>query len=490
MNGSSIYRVWDPESERVPTSHNCFVEEGISAYENMANIGVNSKGETSSTVDPVASSSEVTGPDPRVPLLSRYSSISGGVSTPATPARRPSLLQRFQGLHDVNPNDLRSLNTPQLSMPSTESRDSTPSVRYPVIAGHLPSSPTPFNVAADYPTLNFESSPLSTPPQDPQLPGSFDDSSAHVSYAYAAISSSDVVEPSTYKQAVESPLCDKWKQAMKEEICSLEENNTWDVVPVPSGQHILQGRWVYKVKRDAHGQVSRYKARWVVKGYKQQFGIDYDQTFASVVKPQTYKTLFALVAHYNLEADQMDVTTAFLYGPIDQIVYVELPHGYGLPGMVALLNKALYGLKQAPRLWYKTLHDHLTSLGFRRLDSDHSVFFQVNDGVIIAVYVDDLLIGDDKPAIQDVKVRLADVFKMSDLGPVSYYLSMTLPLYSHNLSDSSLMNLSADSPVAIFERCARYPSDGALALKLPVYFAVLCSIIGVGLGSHLLCCMR
>jgi len=84
----------------------------------------------------------------------------------------------------------------------------------------------------------------------------------------------------------------------------------------------------------------------------------------SVVKLQTYKTLFALAAHYDLEVDQMNVTTAFLYGFIDQIVYVELPHSYELSDKVALLNKALYGLKQAPHLWYKTLHNLLMSLDF------------------------------------------------------------------------------------------------------------------------------
>jgi len=133
---------------------------------------------------------------------------------------------------------------------------------------------------------------------------------------------------------------------------------------VLSDQHVLKEHWVYKVKRDAHGQVSRYKAHWVVKGYKQQFDIDYDQTFVSVIKPQTYKTLFVLTAHYDLEVNQMNITTAFLYGSINQVVYVELPHSYGLSDKVALLNKALYGLKQAPHLWYKTLHDLLMFLGF------------------------------------------------------------------------------------------------------------------------------
>ncbi len=130
-----------------------------------------------------------------------------------------------------------------------------------------------------------------------------DESDAHVSYTYAAISIDDIVKLTTYKQAVKSPLCDKWKMAMKNEIQSLKNNNMWDIVNVLSDQHVLKGRWVYKIKCDTHGQVSCYKAHWVVKGYKQQFDIDYDQTFVSVIKLQMYKTLFVLAAHYDLEVN-------------------------------------------------------------------------------------------------------------------------------------------------------------------------------------------
>jgi len=91
--------------------------------------------------------------------------------------------------------------------------------------------------------------------------------------------------------------------AMKNEIQLLKNINMWDIVNMLSDQHVLKGCWVYKVKCDTHGQVSRYKACWVVKGYKQQFDINYDQTFVSVVKLQTYKTLFVLAAHYDLEVD-------------------------------------------------------------------------------------------------------------------------------------------------------------------------------------------
>ncbi len=96
-----------------------------------------------------------------------------------------------------------------------------------------------------------------------------DESDAHVSYAYAAISIDDIIKLITYKQAVKLPLCDKWKMAMKNEIQSLKNNNTWDIVNMLSDQHVLKGRWVYKVKCDTHDQVSCYKAHWVVKGYEQ-----------------------------------------------------------------------------------------------------------------------------------------------------------------------------------------------------------------------------
>ncbi len=119
----------------------------------------------------------------------------------------------------------------------------------------------------------------------------------------------------------------------------------------------------------------------------------------------------------------MNVTTAFLYGSIDQVIYVELPHSYELSDKFALLNKALYDLKQAPHLWYKTLHNLLMSLGFCWLNFDHSMF--IWNSVIIAVYVDDfLLVEKNKSAIQDVKQCLNDMFKMSDLDSVFYYLDM------------------------------------------------------------------
>ncbi len=152
----------------------------------------------------------------------------------------------------------------------------------------------------------------------------------------------------------------------------------WVLVPaqdVEQGHKPLSRKWVFKVKRDVNGAIARFKARWVVRGYLQQFGIDFDQTFAAVVKPRAFRVLFAIAAYYNLDINQMDIKTAFLYGMIDQLVYVQIPKGVETTankGMVCKLLKALYGLKQALRLWYKRLFRFLLEkLGLKRINAAH-----------------------------------------------------------------------------------------------------------------------
>jgi len=233
-------------------------------------------------------------------------------------------------------------------------------------------------------------------------------------------------EPKSWKDAMSHNGRAKWLQAANDEMDSLVSNGTWTLVDPPVNRNVLKGRWVFKYKRGPSGEVIRHKARWVVKGYEQQHGIDYDETFASVVKPMSYKALFAIAAALDLEIEQMDVKTAFLYGCVQEDIFVEQPHGLNdNSGRVCKLNKALYGLKQSPRVWYKTLSTFLGEAGFTPLDADHSVF--VKNSTYIAAYVDDLLlVGPDKADIQRVKDQLSQRFSMTDLGPMTYYLGMTV----------------------------------------------------------------
>jgi hypothetical protein len=162
----------------------------------------------------------------------------------------------------------------------------------------------------------------------------------------------------------------------------------------------------------------------VVRGYEQREGFDYTETFASVVKPMSYKALFAIAAASDFAIEQMDVKTAFLYGNIEENIYVEQPTGLNeISGKVCKLLRALYGLKQAPRVWYHTLKSFLETLRFCPLSSDPGVF--TRQSTYIAVYVDDLLIiGPNMSEIRKIKLELCKRFQMSDLGPCTYYLGM------------------------------------------------------------------
>ena len=127
---------------------------------------------------------------------------------------------------------------------------------------------------------------------------------------FAFLTQLDVIEPATYNAAMGSKYPSRWTQAMMDEWQSLIDNETWDLVDsstVPNDHSVLKGKWVFRVKRGRDGKITRFKARWVVKGYLQQYGLDYDQTFAAVVKPMAFRILFALAAYHDLDIDQMDV---------------------------------------------------------------------------------------------------------------------------------------------------------------------------------------
>ena len=239
----------------------------------------------------------------------------------------------------------------------------------------------------------------------------------------------DYTEPETYKQAMNDAYKRfEWELAMGNEYESLMKNQIWVLVIPPPGINILDGKWVYKCKRGADRSIIRYKARWVVRGFQQREGQDFFATFATVIKPISYKALIAIAAAYDLEIEQMDVKTAFLHGNVLEKIYIYQPKGFDDgSGRVCLLNKALYGLKQSPRIWYQFLSKFLEELGYRHIDEDYSVFLNPDTNTIVAMYMDNILImGANKQAISDLKSRLNERFEMSDLGPCSQYLGMSV----------------------------------------------------------------
>ena len=233
-------------------------------------------------------------------------------------------------------------------------------------------------------------------------------------------------EPNNRKSALASAEREQWEQAMQEEYNSLIENQTWRVVKRPADRKVLTGRWVFKRKLGSNGEVARHKARFVVRGFSQIYGLDFDETYASVVKSASYRMLFALQARYGWKCHQMDIKTAFLNGNLEHEIFVEPPDGYPeARNQVLKLCKSLYGLKQAPRQWYFKLRAFLEENGWRVSNFDPSVFIQDNDNLIMEVYVDDInIFGINEDRIIAMKHQLAARFNMTDLGLCAYYLGM------------------------------------------------------------------
>src|SRR5215217_5440423 len=164
---------------------------------------------------------------------------------------------------------------------------------------------------------------------------------------------------------------------------------------MPSSKGVIGCKWVDKIKSNADG-TTRYTARLVIKGYEQQEGVDYAETFAPVAKFVTLRLLIALSAQFDWEIDQMDVVTAFLHPTISEDVYMSQPDGYLQGNSICKLNKALYGLKQAPRAWYTDIDRYVISIGFRRSTADSNLYISPN--VLLLLWVDDILIFVRKPS--------------------------------------------------------------------------------------------
>ncbi|RVW93405.1 Retrovirus-related Pol polyprotein from transposon TNT 1-94 [Vitis vinifera] len=130
-------------------------------------------------------------------------------------------------------------------------------------------------------------------------------------------------DPVSFSQAMESDDSSKWMEAMNEELKSMAHNSVWDLIKLPDSCKPVSCKWVFKTKRDAKGNIERFKAKLVAKGFTQKEGIDYRDTFSPVSKKDSLRIIMVLVAHFDLELHQMDVKTAFLNGNLDEDIYME-----------------------------------------------------------------------------------------------------------------------------------------------------------------------
>ena len=223
------------------------------------------------------------------------------------------------------------------------------------------------------------------------------------------------------KKALSEP---SWKASMKREMNSQIENKTWLLVKREPGMKVLPCSWVYTIKTDAEGQKT-YKSRLVIGGNHQTFGLDYNETFAPVVKYTTVRLALAIATYLNWEVHQMDFVTAFLNASVDEQIFMRQPAGFEVdgPDTVCKLSKSLYGLKQAPRRWNEMFDECLLSLGYLRGTADTSIYLK--NGIIICVYVDDIiLLSPFMDFIDEFKSQISRKFKVKDLGPLKLILGM------------------------------------------------------------------
>lgn len=247
---------------------------------------------------------------------------------------------------------------------------------------------------------------------------------------YSATVQSD--DPVTYSEAVDRPDGTKWMDAMTCELQSLIKNKTWTLQNLPAGKKAIECKWVYKTKVNATDESIRYKARLVAKGYAQKRGLDYEETYAPVVRYTSIRLLFALAAKMDLDIEHLDVVTAFLHGELKEEIYLAQPEGFEQPGnenKVCKLNKAIYGLKQGSRAWNEKLDKTLTRLGLTRCKYDQCVYYHMYEDslIIIAVYVDDLLMFTNSTRLKTrLKQELMKEYEMKDLGEAKTCLGIQI----------------------------------------------------------------
>ncbi|KAJ9539166.1 hypothetical protein OSB04_031899 [Centaurea solstitialis] len=435
--------------------------------------------------------------DPFVELSSNAdasTSTSSSSDPPATSSELDSLFEYFyDDLYGTN-----QISSSTVGISSTPSSSTTPSSEV---------SPTSSIPCSDLPSI--VSSPSSSPTvMDTSNPDiiidSHDQSSSHEVVHNDSIpdwhepltvhptSTDTILEPSSVNNQTPLPHTVKWTKdhpidliigdptsGVQTRAASANECNfsvfLSNIEPTRVSDALQDSDWVtamqeelnqFEALKNANNIIVRNKARLVAKGYRQQEGIDYDETFAPVARLEAIRMFLAYAAYKDFTVFQMDVKTAFLYGHLKEEVYVAQPEGFvhkEHPDYVYVLDKALYGLKQAPRAWYEELSKHLLSKGFKKGSVD-STLFLMKEGehiVVIQIYVDDIIFGStSRELCKKFENVMTEEFKMSMMGEINFFLGLQV----RQFSDGIFINQSK----YIFDLLKKYDMSGCHSIGTPM----------------------
>ena len=194
----------------------------------------------------------------------------------------------------------------------------------------------------------------------------------------------------------------------------------------PQGSTILPGKWVFDIKCDKDDVITEFRARWVICGNRQRPGFDFDDTYAPVARPESTRLFLTMVVLRQFYCEQIDYTTAYLNALIDErAIFMRLPSGYEIPGMVCMINQAMYGLRQSVCLWYETIRQQLEGLGFQQLPDERCIFMHKEKDIWLLLYVDDTLCAAmSKDDIEWLKKSIS--FKIKVIGEPARFLGCSL----------------------------------------------------------------
>jgi transposase InsO family protein len=249
----------------------------------------------------------------------------------------------------------------------------------------------------------------------------------------AAMAEADALEP-TYEEAKKRSDWPMWKDAIAKELAALKAAGTWKVVERPMNRNVVDSKWVFRVKKNAGGEIEKWKARLVARGFSQVYGVDYFETFAPVARLASIRSILAIAARNGWPIDMFDFNSAFLNGELDanEEIFMEQPPDYETAERrthVCQLLKTIYGLKQAGRRWYETLCRGLEEIGFVRCQTDPAVF-SLRSGTnlaVLAIHVDDsTFTATSRLFLDKTKSKIAKKFKITDLGPISWLLGVSI----------------------------------------------------------------
>nr|GFA87484.1 putative ribonuclease H-like domain-containing protein [Tanacetum cinerariifolium] len=286
----------------------------------------------------------------------------------------------------------------------------------------------PSNAAAS-PT--YRKSDASKLPDDPDMPEleditySDDEDDVGAEADFNNLKTSITEEPKRVHQALKDSC---WIEAMQEELLQFKMQKLWVLVDLPHGKRAIGTKWVFRNKKDERGILIRNKARLITQGHTQEEGIDYEEVIAPVARIEAIRLFLAYAPFMGFMVYQMDVKSAFLYGTIEEEVYVRQPLGFedpDHPDKVYKVVKALYGLHQAPRAWYETLANYLLENGFQRGKIDQTMFIkrQKSNILLVQIYVDDIIFGaTNKDLCISFEKLMKDKLQMSSMGELTFFL--------------------------------------------------------------------